>query len=941
MGILNIYLGGSGKYIAEECKGTGEYYGIKMPEFVAFDLDTRPSHTGAYMLGDKLNTVPPNFGAEAKNSFGKQWANLNLGHALEPADGAAGPRLRPEAAIMRRTGRDTLELPAPADGLWGVRGSGLLAFAALLDPLMRRSSQTDAFLSNLLRGLREEGENNAPIAIHIYASTAGGTGAGMVLPLSLWLRRFALDNNFRANNITIRLFLCNSSTFDNEQAGSPEAQRQMITKGRSGTFAIMRELQLLEKIETEPTTFSRRWLPVKPDPIEYQLGSDVISGVYWIGRRDKDNEASKTDVYDEASLVARAVSNDQVAAGVSAMATQHKHKLAFSAASIEYPKRQIAQQMSGSVARRVFGELIEDPTAVPPRRRISEFGGPAPEDLAAFIHAEEETGVLARGVGDGRADRESMDTLVTSLSKPDETLDAVERGDADTKAIYTAPEENRGTWDDYCTRLFLRLDDVDRAAPGVAENRVRVDLAKHGPRFARWLNEKVVGEALNPPQQHEKPSAIATVRGSVEAIRTVVERIGAYFDPDASVTERVPDPGMQPGMEDWRYRPIADLKREIEEQKNSVLRPPPAERKTLGLGRLIGALLGGIVVAVGVWALLGLVISGVLQVVLAFVVGLLVFLVLTRLLRPTETLAERRVRQEDELFDLYRELLYAYTAAALFKLTRSVFVQEAQGQIRQTLQQLDNLQAVYKKLQDRVDERLAQGIPKPLHAVAQLRPQDDDQLEPSDHQSLTKAREIAPRVRARALVGSGGSLGDIEVQIIPDRTRRPDDLPATGQVSSLVEAVRRQTVGSDQTGYQAGQQELEGLDAAMDREATESLGTQLPSDFPSAAAAWLGMGAAAAPAIAGYLSALVHCTPAGNPQGTGVDRTSSSVELGRSNGGPVYRRLLVGDAAIIPLINEATPRVRGVAQERLSAFIRETAAETGTPALHCPQVGPA
>ncbi len=61
MGIVNIFLGGSGKYIAEELKGTWLYYGSPMPPFIAFDLDTASMHTGAFGLGPELMTVDPAF----------------------------------------------------------------------------------------------------------------------------------------------------------------------------------------------------------------------------------------------------------------------------------------------------------------------------------------------------------------------------------------------------------------------------------------------------------------------------------------------------------------------------------------------------------------------------------------------------------------------------------------------------------------------------------------------------------------------------------------------------------------------------------------------------------------------------------------------------------------------------------------------------------------
>ena len=56
MGTVNVFLGGSGKYIAEELKGQQAHFGLELPGFIAFDLDSAPISAGAAALGDDLLT---------------------------------------------------------------------------------------------------------------------------------------------------------------------------------------------------------------------------------------------------------------------------------------------------------------------------------------------------------------------------------------------------------------------------------------------------------------------------------------------------------------------------------------------------------------------------------------------------------------------------------------------------------------------------------------------------------------------------------------------------------------------------------------------------------------------------------------------------------------------------------------------------------------------
>ena len=111
MGTLNLYFGGSGKFVAEVLKGTAAYYGLEVPKFVAFDIETAPMHSGTFTLGNDLMTVDPSFPDFAQTVVAVDWANRDAGRAIEPRPFVGGPQQRLEVSAMRRIGMNLLELP--------------------------------------------------------------------------------------------------------------------------------------------------------------------------------------------------------------------------------------------------------------------------------------------------------------------------------------------------------------------------------------------------------------------------------------------------------------------------------------------------------------------------------------------------------------------------------------------------------------------------------------------------------------------------------------------------------------------------------------------------------------------------------------------------------------------------------------------------------------
>lgn len=134
MGVVNIFLGGSGKYIAEELKGQSEHYALSLPEFIAFDLSRESTHTGVFALGHDLLAPHEQFALTTTTETVPAWAQLDAGAGLAPEGGRPGPGTRPEAAVMSLIAEQMRDIPPPAEGLWGLRAAGLPAFATFMNP---------------------------------------------------------------------------------------------------------------------------------------------------------------------------------------------------------------------------------------------------------------------------------------------------------------------------------------------------------------------------------------------------------------------------------------------------------------------------------------------------------------------------------------------------------------------------------------------------------------------------------------------------------------------------------------------------------------------------------------------------------------------------------------------------------------------------------------
>ncbi len=100
MGTVNIFLGGTGKEIAQDIQASHDFHHLDISEPIAFDLDAtlRPGVELANLViaGEETSSRVPD--------HGKAWANIDAGPGVGPADGGIGPRIPPETALLTEIG---------------------------------------------------------------------------------------------------------------------------------------------------------------------------------------------------------------------------------------------------------------------------------------------------------------------------------------------------------------------------------------------------------------------------------------------------------------------------------------------------------------------------------------------------------------------------------------------------------------------------------------------------------------------------------------------------------------------------------------------------------------------------------------------------------------------------------------------------------------------
>ncbi len=930
MSTVNVFLGGSGKYVAEELKGLRAHYELPLPEFIAFDLSRESTHTGAFALGRDLLAPHEHFADRATDDTAPAWERLGAGAGLDPQAQRPGPETRPEAAVMSQTAREMRNVGPPAEGLWGLRAAGLLAFAAFMDPAVT-GPEADAarrFKDRVQQALRVAGRDGQRITVNIVASTAGGTGAGMFLPFALWLAEHPLATDLETN-----LVLIASSAFDNEPLDSGDKQREMQSKGRTGTFAIIRELELL--YQQDPwTTFPVRRFPIATgnatDDLRYRLGSRPFHRVYWMGRRSRDGEARKADVYRESDPLVRILSNEEAVDDLDGSTGTFPQRLLPSVVTVDYPRLARARRLSSRLAQAALRHLAQGEDRPKLGRRFFEFPGNNPGAFGKFLQDNEAKALAPAKGGETNIAPRDMDNLVKPFTNvPSAPLDftGIDTGTNRTRAGYAAGEED---WQAYCASLTDALRQRWTQHEEQIDQHVRAEIRTEGDRFRTFVTT-AAAEYLDPEEQTRGPYPLSALQTQVDELKSDLGAVRTFFSHGRGIEGRLPGGSANQA----KYQSAAGINRRIADQESALIRP--GEARTTGgltLGNWMLLLLAAIAVGVGAFFVAGLFPGDAGRPWLAALVASVATagLLYWRLRGSrSDSLSQRRQREERRLFGLYEDRVFAHTGQALFSAITESFVPRAQESVDALETRVAELREVYAELLANAQARAGEVHTQPLHSVAEIgRDLSDPEIQTPEFLGA-----LTSRVRITPQASDDSVIRDLRLHIAEG-----DGQAATGLVRLMAADIRerrRQADGEQLGAASRGGLDLSAIDAAVDSAATTALARHLPRTLDEALRREAGDAILAT--LDGHLAALVHKTPGGTPL-QGQDRRRSSVDCNESDA--TVKRLYVPSVEVQGLVVNCVHEAAG---GTLARSVRDELSEcmgTGSdrqPPLIVPELG--
>ena len=880
MGIVNVFLGGSGKYVAEEIKGLRDHYELPLPDFIAFDLSREDMHTGAFALGHDLLAPDAQFAETATEVVAPMWERLDAGAGLDPESQRPGPTTRPEAAVMSRTAQEMRNMGPPAEGLWGLRAAGLLAFAAFMDPRVTGPEAEAArrFKDEVRSALLAAGKDGERITVNIVASTAGGTGAGFFLPFTLWLA-----DHPDVTSIETNLILITSSAFDKEPLDAGVNQREMQSKGRTGTFAIIRELELLYDADAQ-TTFPRRRFPIATgnhlDDLRYRLGSRPFRRVYWMGRRARDGEARKAAVYLETEPLVRILSNRDAVNDLDGLTGTFTQRLLPSVVTVDYPRLARARRLSSRLAEAALRRLIEGEERPALGRRFFQYPGDNAGPFGRFLQSNEDRALAKDKGGETNIDARGMDDLVKPFTiVPDYRLDyaGIDTGPKRSRAGYAAP--NEADWQAYCASLTTELKQRWTQHEERIDQHVRQQMRAEADRFGNFVTV-MAAEYLNPEDAARGPYPLGALRTQVQELKDDLAIVKTFFGHQRGVQGRLPSGNAsQP-----KYQSMAGISQRIAEQESAMQRPPePRTRGGLTTSSWLALLLAAIAVGVGTFFLVGLFPGDPWRLwVAAIAASLAAALLMNWRLRrsPSSSLAELRRQEEQRLFRLYEDRVFAHTGQALLHEVSESFVPRAQEAVDALTARVAELGEVYGELLAHAQTRAGEDHTQPLHSVAQV---GRDLADPDVH-TPEYVDALTSRVRIEPQAPDDARIRDLRFKIETD-----SDHPATGRVREMADDIRerrRHAQGEQLGAASRGGLDLSDIDGAIDSAATTALARHLPRSFEEALNREAGDSALAT--LDGHLASLVHKTPSGTPL-LGQDRRRPSVDCDTETDATVKR----------------------------------------------------
>lgn len=870
MGAVNIFLGGTGKAVAEDIQDSRDFYGLAISEPIAFDLNA------TVRAGVRLDLVAPGGDTAAGvAALAAEWTGLDPGARVAPAadGGGTGPQLAPEHSLLVDIGRGIDRDAKPSAGLFALRAHGLAVFSTLFDP---SKATAGAGAGNRLQIrihtlIKEQTFGDRPPRINLVTSTAGGTGAGTVIPLALWLRE-------QYPQCDLNLVAVMPSAFTNVLRGNVNLD-ELAAKGRSGTFAIMRELSLLSQHGDPQTRFSRRGLPVTAGGLSYRPRQPLFDRVCWFGGRG----GAPRDAFEEAGVLLRLLSYDSSADDLAAEMGGDPMQWVGAVTAIEYPKLRYQRRLISHAMQEAYRALHE---AVP----LPEGASGDATWLLDYVNAgtvrplgawfqSQKRGALAL------PSAASVDAVAASKLAG---LVQDHAGIGDYGAVPVGAQlpgdgydADPAGWAVYTGQVKASLDAEAKKSQGALLAAVHDLRLGEEQAFGKWLAEDLLQRRLSgsdgvPTPTRSMLTLLDELEGNALALHDVFEQDGLF--PTEST--------------------LLQCDEEIKAATDRFVTPAPgdasasiATRLTAGVSAAVAFLvvLGG-AGQIGRFTLGGFEsewLAGIVALVAMFGTFRVVRWLLTRSEAAEASLPVRRQTAEDRLFAAYRERDRIWALRWLHRELRGSdgepsFFKKLREQITTARAAVADLDQVYRALEDRATAAVTQATASPPHVAAEVG--DCIIADPAVARSIIS--ELQQRLRVEAPSDPGPLVRGLRLRL----NRVDDDEPFTpslAEVGQLLLAVQAQ-----EGPHLVDAQKVE--NAWSDATWTLinwKLGESLPADFSKALAFCEG-----AAAGAGTLAARL--------QGLDLPRRPS-VRLETAALEPARRRVYVGSNAILGEFNGA------------------------------------
>ena len=872
MGAVNIFLGGTGKAVAEDIQDSRDFYGLAISEPIAFDLNAtvRP--------GVRLGLVAPGSETAATVAgLAAEWTSLDTGARVGPATdgGQPGPQLAPEHSVLVDIGGGIDKDAKPSAGLFALRAHGLAVFSMLFDPAKAMAGTGAGIeLQTRIRALvGEQSFGDRAPRINLVTSTAGGTGAGTVIPLALWLRE-------EYPQCDLNLVAVTPSAFTTVLRGNLDLE-ELAAKGRSGTFAMLRELSLLSEHGDQQTRFSRRALPVTTDGLSYRPRQPLFDRVCWFGGRG----GGPRDAFEEAGVLLRLLSYDSSADDLAAEMGGNPMQWVGAVTAVEYPKLRYQRRLISHAMQEAYRALHEEAPLPAGATEDSTWlldyvGGGTIRPLGSWFHSQRH-GALALPRG-APVDEVAATELAGRIQAHAEIggYGAVPRGAQRRGLGY---DSDPAGWVVYTGELKAGLDsEADR------KQRALLDAVRELRRgeeraFGEWLADDVLQGRLG--GGGDAPTPTGNVLKLLDKLEGNADELHRVFDEDRLFpTEQT----------------IDQCDEQIRAATDRFVTPPPADARASILSRLAA----GVSAVVAFVAVLGVAsqvykfafgpvqsewVAWIVAVVAMFVTFRGVFWLLMRGRAEEASEQARRLRAEERLFAAYEERDRVRALQWLHHELRGdngqrSFFRELREQIRAARAAVDDLSEVYRALEDRATAAVTQATVSPPHVAAEVGAcimTDADVA-----QSIVG--DFQQRLRVEAPSDPGPRVRGLRLRLIhADDGDGEPFTPSIAEVGQLLLAVRAE----EGPGLVDAQRVANVWSEAAWDLINWKLGENLPADFSAALAFCEG-------------SAGGEGTLASRLQGLGLPKRPS-VQLETPASEPGRRRVYVGSDAILSEFNNA------------------------------------